>query len=294
MANKNKVTAPVAETIVIKKGEPIKNMLNAESLRNFASAIKSVYEPFPVDEFVISVMDGTWEGLELKARGRQVTINLKKYLPENYADCIAVFDKVVVKLFPSKDSGNHSPGFYFLGMSFNDFIEVFGQEEKHWDLSVSALGRYTQYWSAEFAVRPFIINNEERMMAQMLAWSKHENEHVRRLASEGSRPALPWAMALPKFKKDPTPILPTLTQLRSDPSEYVSEFALDTASVSIGNDFNFSFVVSAKEATKARLEYGMDYVKSNGKTSRKIFKLSEVSLKTNEKRHIRASILLQT
>ena len=345
-----KVTAPVAEKIVIKKGEPIKNMLNADSIRDFALAIKSVYSPFPVDEFVKSVMDETWEGLELKARGRQVTINLKRFLPKNYADCVAVFDKVVLELFPSEGSGNHAPGFYFIGMSFNDFVEIYGQEEKYWDLSINALARYTPYWSAEFAVRPFIINNEERMMAQMLAWSKHENEHVRRLASEGSRPALPWAMALPKFKKDPTPILPILTQLKDDQSEYVrksvannlndvsktrpdvvikmatdwhgenkhtnwiikhgcrnllkqgnrdilalfgindndnievGEFTLETTSVSIGDNLSFSFTVFAKEATKARIEYGMDYVKSNGKTSRKIFKLSEVALKTNEKK----------
>jgi len=30
------------------------------------------------------------------------------------------------------------------------------------------------------------------------------------------------------------------------------------------------------------LEYGIDYVKSNGKRNRKIFKISEVSLKENE------------
>ena len=64
----------------------------------------------------------------------------------------------------------------------------------------------------------------------------------------------------------------------------VSEFALETASISIGDDFIFSFAIFVKEATKARLEYGMDYVKSNGKTSRKIFILSEVSLKANEKK----------
>ena len=62
------------------------------------------------------------------------------------------------------------------------------------------------------------------------------------------------------------------------------DFALETKLVSIGKDFNFSFTVSAKDQAKARIEYGVDYVKSNGKTSRKIFRLSEVSLKANEKK----------
>ena len=341
MANENKVTAPIAESIVIKKGEPLKNILNADSLREGALVIKSVYEPFAVDEFVKSTIDETWEGLELKARGRQVTINLKKYLPENYSECIAIFDKVV---------DAYTSGLFVLGMSFNDFVEVYGQDDKNWDLSIDALAKYTILWSAEFAVRPFIIGNEERMMTQMLAWSKHENEHIRRLASEGCRPALPWAMALPKFKKDPTPVLPILEQLKADPSPYVRKsvannlndisktrpdivlkiavdwygenehtnwiikhgcrtllkkgnrdilalfglddtqnievdaFDLETKAVSIGSDMNFSFDISTKEATKARLEYGIDYVKANGKKSRKIFKLSEVSLKSNEKK----------
>ena len=188
------------------------------------------------------------------------------------------------------------------------------------------------------------------MMAQMVAWSKHENELVRRLACEGCRPALPWAPAINSFKKDPTPILPILEQLKGDPSlhvrksvannlndiskthpdlvvkiakewygknEYtdwivkhgcrtllkkgnrdalaifelhdvtsidVENFTLWPASISINEDIVFSFSISAKEAAKARLEYGIDFVKSNGKRNRKIFKISEVSLKENEKR----------
>ena len=59
------------------------------------------------------------------------------------------------------------------------------------------------------------------MMAQMSIWAEHDNEHVRRLASEGCRPALPWGQALPSFKKDPTLVLGILEQLKADPSLYV-------------------------------------------------------------------------
>ena len=58
-------------------------------------------------------------------------------------------------------------------------------------------------------------------MKQMLKWSKDKNHHLRRLSSEGCRPRLPWAMALPAFKKDPSPILPILENLKNDESEYV-------------------------------------------------------------------------
>jgi hypothetical protein len=45
--------------------------------------------------------------------------------------------------------------------------------------------------------------------------------HLRRLASEGCRPRLPWGIALPALKADPSPILPILEQLKDDEAETV-------------------------------------------------------------------------
>ncbi len=341
MTVETKTTAPLAESFQIKEGEPLKNMLNRETLRAGALVVRSVYSSFPVDTFVASVIDDTWDSLELKARGRQVTLNLGKYLPPDYPKALAILEKV---------AANYKSGLFVLGLSLPDFVEVYGLDEKHWDISIRALEVFTPLWSSEMAVRPFILKYEDRMMAQMLLWAKHENEHIRRLSSEGCRPALPWAMALPRFKKDPAPILPILTQLRADPSVYVrksvannlndisktrpdvviklaadwygendrtnwivkhgcrtllkqgngdilalfglsdntgisaQDFYLDSATVSIGHDLAFSFALCAKEPAKVRLEYAIDYVKSGGKRSRKIFKISEVSLRVNERK----------
>ncbi|HBF2808894.1 TPA: DNA alkylation repair protein [Clostridioides difficile] len=316
--------------------ELLKNMYNRESLYEVAVAIQSVYNSFKVDEFIKSTMDETWNNLELKARCRKISMSLGMYLPEDYKEALSILEKSVT-------------GFYF-AFFFPDFVEVYGQDEINWDLSISALERNTEYWSSEFAVRAFIIKDEERMMAQMRKWSKHKSEHVRRLASEGCRPQLPWGQAISKFKKDPTPVLPILEQLKTDTSTYVQksvannlndiskthsdlvisiakdwygknkstnwivkhgcrtllkkgnrdvlalfgyddttsiniqDFTLETTSISIGEDLTFSFNILAKKATKTRLEYGIDYMKSNGKRNRKIFKISEVSLKENEKK----------
>ena len=321
--------------------EQLKNMLNKEHLQNLAQDIKAVYTPFQSKDFITSTMDETWENLELKARMRQITLNLGKYLPQDYASAINIIDDVI------KHDGNWKESFC---LYFPDFVEVFGQDEKNWDISIAALERYTIYASAEFAVRPFIINHEKRMMAQMQTWATHENEHVRRLSSEGCRPALPWANALPKFKKDPTPIFPILEQLKSDNDLYVKKsvannlndiskthpdlvakiakdwygknentnwivkhgcrtllkkgnsdvlaifgfnhaasisvdnFALQTKTVTIGSELNFSFEIAVNNASKVRLEYGIDFVKSNGKRNRKIFQISEISMKENEKK----------
>ncbi|HFL3156872.1 TPA: DNA alkylation repair protein [Clostridioides difficile] len=316
--------------------ELLKNMYNRESLYEVAVAIQSVYNSFKVDEFIKSTMDETWNSLELKARCRKISMSLGMYLPEDYKEALSILEKSVT-------------GFYF-AFFFPDFVEVYGQDDINWDLSISALERNTEYWSSEFAVRAFIIKDEERMMAQMRKWSKHKSEHVRRLASEGCRPQLPWGQAISKFKKDPTPVLPILEQLKTDTSTYVQksvannlndiskthpdlvisiakdwygknkstnwivkhgcrtllkkgnrdvlalfgyddttsinlqDFTLETTSISIGEDLTFSFNILAKKATKTRLEYGIDYMKSNGKRNRKIFKISEVSLKENEKK----------
>lgn len=59
------------------------------------------------------------------------------------------------------------------------------------------------------------------MLSQMMTWAKSDDEHLRRLASEGLRPRLPWAPQLPAFVQDPRQSLPILEQLKEDPSLYV-------------------------------------------------------------------------
>jgi len=193
--------------------ELLKDGLNKDYLNKLANDIQTVYAQLPTIDFVFSVMDETWDSLELKGRMRQITINLKKFLPESYPESISIIDKVIAEY------GDWLTGFG--AMFFPDFVEVYGLDDEHWDISIAALERYTYHASAEFAVRPFIIKDEKRMMAQMLVWSKSDKPHVRRLASEGCRPALPWAQALPSFKKDPAPVLPILEQLKTDPDKWV-------------------------------------------------------------------------
>jgi len=203
------------------------------------------------------------------------------------------------------------------------------------------LAFFTPYPSSEFAVRPFIMKYPTKMMQQMQDWAHHEDEHVRRLASEGCRPRLPWAMQLPQFIKDPAPILEILEILKDDASLYVrrsvannlndiskdhpdivfnltkdwlgksketdwlvkhacrtllkqanaqvlslfgftraKHVQLDnfqvTPKVQWSEHLLFSADISSKKTLgMLRIEFAIDFVKSNGKTSRKIFKISE-------------------
>lgn len=61
-----------------------------------------------------------------------------------------------------------------------NYESLYKLAKENWDVSMSALARYTQYASAEFAVRSFITNDEEHMMEQMAAWAKHNNVLIMR------------------------------------------------------------------------------------------------------------------
>jgi 3-methyladenine DNA glycosylase AlkC len=91
----------------------------------------------------------------------------------------------------------------------------------HLPESFAALARMTPHFSAEFAIRPFLANHTRQALDQLFDWSAHPDHHLRRLASEGARPYLPWGASLPLLAADPSLTLPILESLHLDPSPYV-------------------------------------------------------------------------
>jgi len=189
--------------------EPLKNMYNEEFMREFGMKVQSVFNQFQTENFIADVLKDLWDELELKGRIRRIAIVLGSHLPENYASALNILCQI----------DEECVGFPYL--FFPDFVEVFGQNENDWELSMHALERFTKRSSAEFAIRAFIVRDQERAMKQMLKWAVNSNEHVRRLASEGCRPRLPWGQSLPAFKRDPNFVLQVLELLKADSSLYV-------------------------------------------------------------------------
>lgn len=187
----------------------LKDMYNQDSVSDLAIAIGQVYPVFDREAFFGKVFSPEWPELELKQRMRHITLALGSLLPGDYHQALDILRRAI-PLLPKQS---------FEKMVFPDFVEVYGLED--YQTSIPALEYFTQFISAEFAVRHFIINYPEPMMAQMLVWATHDHEGVRRLASEGCRPRLPWGVALPALKKDPAPILQILEALKLDPSESV-------------------------------------------------------------------------
>ncbi|WFR55413.1 hypothetical protein QA584_17595 [Anaerocolumna sp. AGMB13025] len=319
----------------------LKDMYNQEFLKEFGERINAVYSAFPVQKFISEVMDETWEDLELKARMRKISEGMGKFLPEDYEAALMILFTI----------NEECMGFPY--MVLPDFVEVFGQGEEHWELSMKALERFTKQSSSEFAIRPFLLKDPVRGIEQMEIWSKHDNEHVRRLSSEGCRPRLPWGVSLPVFKADPAPVLGVLMNLMEDTSLYVRKsvanninditkdnktLVLDLAErlkgvnpftdwilrqglrtlirkaepkalelfgyadnvresikdaviavtpsvLSIGDTCEIKYVITLMETAPVhlRIEYGVDFIKANGKTSRKLFLLSDKTVKGGTK-----------
>ncbi|WP_321468230.1 DNA alkylation repair protein [Halarcobacter sp.] len=189
--------------------EQLKNVYTKEYIRNLANKIKENYNNFDSDSFINSIFNLTWETLELKMRMRHIAITLNEYLPLAYKKQLEIL-KPVTKDF----SG-------FEAMFFQDFVEVYGLDD--FENSMDALEVFTIDSSSEFAIRQFILKYEDKTMKQMKLWAKSSNEHIRRLASEGCRPRLPWAVSLPRFKANPSKVFEIIELLKNDPSKYVQK-----------------------------------------------------------------------
>lgn len=193
--------------------ELLKDRYTKQNINELSLNIKKVYPLFKASEFSKHVLDDSWNSLEIKGRMNRIATSLGKFLPKNYQEALSILDKLV-DCYP-KDYND------FTLMYLPEFVELYGQNNENWDLSINALKKYTKISSSEFAVRPFIIKDEKRMMKQMNKWALDDNEHVRRLASEGCRPLLPWSKTLHNFKKNPYPVIEIIEKLKTDSSLYV-------------------------------------------------------------------------
>lgn len=204
--------------------EAFKNMFNEQLFDKFGKDLKLVITDFDTRAFVSQIMDDEWENREFKQRIAHITTILKKFLPADYKEAIAKIIEMldyVEKTIPdfSKIDDTKFGLTLEYGMILDNYVEQYGLDD--YETSIKAIERITQFTSCEFATHPFIIRYPDAMMAQMLAWSNHPHWGVRRLASEGCRPRLPWAMALPDLKKNPAPIIPILENLKNDPAKSV-------------------------------------------------------------------------
>lgn len=202
--------------------EPFKELFNPAMIAEMASHLARAAPGFDAAGFAREAADGL-AALELKARASRIASALEAHLPSGWDGVEAM----LAALHPEEDApigaltmdAQGVRGWALMPMA--DVVAARALALGRFDEGMAALAAMTRRFSSEFAVRPLIAADPARALDHLHAWAGDGNLHVRRLASEGSRPRLPWGLRLRTFVEDPRPLAPLLGRLRDDPEEYV-------------------------------------------------------------------------
>ena len=182
-------------------------LFNEGKIIKIANDIARVYPAFKKDKFIKNVVQSFPE-LELKQRITHITECLRNHLPESYAEALEIILNSLPEPCSPKLNDNDFGDFIYA--AHGHFVAQFGCSEEFLELSLDALEAITMRFSAEYAIRNFINAFPKKTLKRIQHWSTHPHYHVRRLASEGTRPKLPWGMKIGLSVEAPLSILDTL------------------------------------------------------------------------------------
>jgi 3-methyladenine DNA glycosylase AlkC len=186
----------------------LKHQVDAALGRRLAAEVVAAWPAFPRRRFM-SGLAAALEPLELLARIGELADRLSRALPAEFPAASAVLWRCL-----------DSPSFTgWMTVACGTAVSVRGIDDP--ELALPLLAGLTPRWSSEWAIRPFIERHPALTYDHLRRWIADDDEHVRRLVSEGTRPRLPWAPQLRSLVADPTPNLPLLDALAGDSSPYV-------------------------------------------------------------------------
>ncbi len=191
-------------------------LFNKGKVKKIASEIASVYPSFEQAAFEKLVVEKFPE-LELMERIMWIRDALKEHLPQEYRTAVKVLlDSLPPELDPTQTDNDFGD---FIYAPYGYFVSAYGTKKVDVPFSLTALETMTKRFSMEGPIRAFLNEHPKETLRVVTAWSKSDNYHVRRLASEGTRPFLPWAS---KIGVDPAVLVPVLDTLHSDSTRYVT------------------------------------------------------------------------
>ena len=193
----------------------LKDWFDRDCATLLGRAIKANHKTFDIDSYAAEFDRGI-RSLELKDRVGLMSDALRAQLPEDYKEAAAIID---ASLGPplEGEAGMFTSGYWLMPVA--RLVEDHGTDEL--PTSLDLCEAITQRHTAEYAIRPYLELYPSETLTRVHQWVRHPNSHVRRLASEGVRPKLPWARRLTAFIENPGPALAVAHALRSDPSPYV-------------------------------------------------------------------------
>lgn len=193
----------------------LKRHFTGECAREIGRRLEDVLDGFDTEGYAAEV-DRRVGPLELKDRVLVLSEGLRQRLPGDYPAAVAVLiDSLGPEL--AEDEGMFTSSWFL--MPVVRFVEEYGLA--HPRESLDAIYEITKRHTGEYAIRPYLQEHHEMTMAAVRAWARDPSHNVRRLASEGIRPRLPWAARFTPFVLDPGPAIEVLDLLIDDPSGYV-------------------------------------------------------------------------
>jgi len=189
--------------------DALKHMVDRAVVEDIAARLTRVAPDFDAAAFVDDLIAALPE-LELKPRMEAIARRIATGLPDDYRAALQVIVEVAKDKPPIEG---------FAAWPLCTFVEIFGVDDPA--VSLNAMEHLTKRASCEFAVRPFLSTHWDAAYAKLAEFTTSDDETVRRLSSEGTRPRLPWGMRVPRLIEDPDPGLALLARLRTDPSETV-------------------------------------------------------------------------
>jgi 3-methyladenine DNA glycosylase AlkC len=179
--------------------------------------ILEVYKDFNKNDYITSISEksdnlGYTQRIELHAD------HLHAFLPDDFNKASSILVSILGEE-NKKETGMFTE-FYWI-MPIGKFVEKYGLE--HLEISIRAIEEITKRNTGEYAIRPFIRKYPEELLVVMKNWAESENFHLRRLASEGLRPKLPWSTKLDVFTDDPNPVFNILELLKEDEVMFVKK-----------------------------------------------------------------------
>jgi len=226
-----------------------------------ADKIKTVYKDFDSGEYIKLIKRGCIN-LSYTKRIELHADVLRELLPQTYPKAVKILVGILGEENP-KETGMFTD-FYWV-MPLGKFVEKYGLED--FDVSIQAIEEITKRNTGEYAIRPFIRKYPQKTIKVMQKWSKSKNFHLRRLASEGARPKLPWSTKLDTFIEEPKPVFMILKNLIEDEIKFVQK--------SVANNLTDYLKVNKKAA----IEFIKKHQKSDNKNTQWILKHATRKLK---------------
>jgi len=328
--------------------KPLKDLYyGLDFYERLAHELHRIYPSLKPKAFLDDAVNGL-EQRELKQRIDHTAIVCQHHLPTDYGQALSV-------LYSWSEGQENNFSHIFVP----SFVARYGQHD--YTRSIQALKDLTQYSSSELAIRSYLTQDFTRTLKHMQHWTGDDNHHVRRLASEGCRPRLPWASRVPQLMTEPGVTWPIIESLKDDNELYVrksvanhindlskdhpdwlvqqlsqwsplsdqqtwimrhgcrslikagnspalsllgfnpqakidvTQFQVHTPELQLGQTLSFSFELSNPntQPQKLAIDYCIHYRKKTGKLAPKVFKLKEINLAPNDRKHINKQQLIK-